>query len=515
LRQRYMFKVDGSKTHGIKHCEFLMQITSRNLVMFPYPPNATAFLQELDQLCFLTFKRNARKVIRLNLNAQSERPDFTDQFVQFVWAEQAGHAHNIANPFHEFYCDEDAEHFAQSTEQNPCGHHGFSSYAVDPAVAKIMQDIAARVDLPWGPVQLMAMLGSAIGAALLDPRILSASFDAVTEDKVNTRPLVKREQEFHAHATALIASKTAALANTAVAMSGNLATLSIPVTADLPSQVPVVIIPDEKWNLFCSKILRSEDSHSDMREACVLWSSFSDLYDEAHKKDSRVAAFHQILERADSADAHAASFAEEQQDARNAIVVKFETWILARTTKMSAIGANCANGSVPLNGYTQLLTCAIDAIPSVDCSNPILKSFEKQLKQVEKARLKVAACIATCRNEVAVLQQKILSRKLQVFPDISLPAPEDATNDFDSAAQEALQCASKLHQDLQQEVGKESAFEDVRRRIAALPAPVPRSSTRGRGRGRGTVRVVAASGSGTGRVVAATPSFTSESDEEQ
>jgi hypothetical protein len=148
---------------------------------------------------------------------------------------------------------------------------------------------------------------------------------------------------------------------------------------------------------------------------------------------------------------------------------------------MSAIEAACVNGSVILQGYVQSLTCAIGAVPAVDCSNSILKSFERQLKQVEKAKSKVNACIVTCRNDVSVLQQKILLQKLHLFPDVHQPAPEDATNAFDIAAAAALECASQLYESLQNEVEKESALEDVRRRIAALPAPV----SRGRGRGRG------------------------------
>jgi hypothetical protein len=285
----------------------------------------------------------------------------------------------------------------------------------------------------------------------------------------------------------LMQERTNQLAALAVSMRGNIATLEVPVTAALPDEMPAVDIPDEKWDLFCSSILKSEDGLAEMRQACSLFHAFSTMYDDAQKTDAKVSAFHAVLSRTDDRAALAVTLADEQQAARDDAAQKFSVWMVSRVTKIAAIGLECANVRVLLESYDRLLTCASAAIPPAGSANKLLKSFAAQLKQIEKAKLKVIACVSSCRNDVASLQQKVLAKKSQAFPDILHPAPADATESFDTAMAAALDCATGIDADLQAVMNGEAAFEEVRARCAAVPAPVRGGRGGGRG-GRGTGR---------------------------
>jgi hypothetical protein len=480
LRRRYMFKVDGSRTHCLKDHSFLMEITSRNLIMFPYTPNATAFIQELDQLCLLLFKRRARSIVKLEIAAMGERPNFSNRFVSLVWAENVAQAYNLDDVF----ADESRDNFAVSDADNPAGHTGLTTYEICSEVRDIMWQIAARVDQPWGPVRLASMLGHALGAALLNPTVLAASFDAVCEDRVFRRPLVVREIQFEHHSRALQTQKTEALAELASSMGGNLLAARVPADAALPPGMPVAAIPDEKWELFLTSVLKTEaeQPHADIRGLCTLYSSFSDMYDEAHKKESRISAFQDILAGAGNAARHADALLQEQQAVRDAALEKFCSWIASRCEKMVSIAADCTNGSVVLQSYADAISAVSAAIPQPDCSSKILSSFVASLKSVDRARAKVKACVDSCRADVASLQHKIIEKKSQAFPDAVHPAPAQATEAFDNAAQSALDAARSLSSDFQVQILREDVFRDIRDRLSSLPAAGGRGARGGRGR---------------------------------
>jgi hypothetical protein len=481
LKRKYMFKVDGSKTHGISDHQFLLEIASRKLILFPYIPNATAFIQELDQLILLLFKRCSRRIVKLELAAMSERPDFRNRFVHLVWAENIASVNGVP-VFKPVYEAESQENFSVSTAANPSGHVGLTHYEVAPEVCEIMNRIAERIDKPWGPVRLASMFGHALSAALLNPDVLKASFDAVLEERVFDRPLVVRELQYEQHLADLHQRKTDQLADLAVGMSGNLPRLVVPREAALPAGMVLNVIPDEKWDLFCSSILRTEGPQADIRGLCTIYSSFSAMYDEAHKRDGNVEAFQGILAGAGDADGHAAALQQEQQAAHDAAVTDFSTWIQQRVVKMASVQTDCANGRVLFRAYTESLAAMLAAIPPQQCSKQILKSFASQLKQLEKSQGKVRACIDSSRQDVSNLQQKVTDRKAMKFPNADRPLSPDVTGAFDTAAADVLSAATALSVDLQIAIQQESGFAEIRGRISDLPAPVPRA---GRGRGRG------------------------------
>jgi hypothetical protein len=483
LRRKYMFKVDGSKTHGISDHQFLLEIESRRLLLFPYTPNATAFVQELDQLILWLFKSIARRIVRLELAAMSERPNFSNRFVQLVWAENVAAVHNIP-VFNNVYESESQENFAISTEASPSGHVGFTSYEVAPEVCAILNRMADRIDQPWGPVRLACMFGHALSAALLNPDVLNASFDAVLKDRVFRRPLVIREQQFQQHVTELNQRKTNQLADLAASMSGNLTRLVVPREAAIPDAMVMSVIEDSKWDLFVGSILRSQGPQADIRGLCTIYSSFSNMYDEAHKRDGNVAAFRAILDSAGDAGAHVAALEREQQVDHDAAVDDFRLWIQRRVDKMASIQTDCSNGRVQLRAYTESLAALNEAIPPQPCSKQALKSFASQLKQLEKSAGKVRACIETCRKDVSNLQQKVADRKASKFPNADRPLSPDVTEAFDTAANDALHLARLLVGDLQLALLGEVVFADIRVRILDLPAPVPRARGGGGGGGR-------------------------------
>jgi uncharacterized membrane protein YgcG len=487
LKRKYMFKVDGSKTHGISDHQFLLEIASRKLLLFPYIPNATAFIQELDQLILLLFKRCSRRIVKLELAAMSERPDFRNRFVNLVWAENIASVHGVP-VFKPVYEAESQENFSVSTAANPSGHVGLTHYVVAPEVCEIMNQIAERIDKPWGPVRLACMFGHALSAALLNPDVLKASFDAVLEERVFQRPLVVREVQFEQHLADLHQRKTDQLADLAVGMSGNLQRLVVPHEAALPAGMVLNVIPDEKWDLFCTSILRTEGPQADIRGLCTIYSSFSAMYDEAHKRDGNVEAFQGILAGAGDAEGHAAALQQEEQAAHDAAVTDFSTWIQQRVDKMASIQTECINGRVLLRAYTEALAAMLAVIPPQQCSKQILKSFASQLKQLEKSQGKVRACIGTSRQDVSNLQQKVAERKASKFPNLLRPLSPDVTGAFDTAAADVLSAATLLSVDLQAAILREAGFDEIRARIRDLPAPVPRArggGDRGRGRGRG------------------------------
>lgn len=519
LRRRYMFKVDGSRTHCLNDHQFLIEITSRNLVLFPYTPNATAFVQELDQLCLLIFKRIGRMIVKLELSAMSDKPDFRNRFVSLVWAQDVAHCYKL-----DLYAQESQENFAVSDEHHPSGHTGLSTYEISPDVCDIMKKISDRVHLAWGPVRLATMLGHAMGAALLNPTVLAASFDAVLEERVFRRPLVVRELNFAQHRATLIQHKTDALSALAATMSGNLVAPQAAPAGHLPALMREVSIPDEKWDMFCEHILHSSENHQEFRKACAIYGTFSQMYDESRKSADKIAAFQSMFTRAGNVADHAAAAEAESADAQARVVEAFGAWMEARADSLNTIVAKvCDSRTVLFANYVALLTAGLAAIPADNAAPRVIASFIPQLNRITKAGDKVSQELQLSSVAIQNLQQKVQTQKVSKFPHASFPAPLDATRVFDENSQQLLQDVAALQIELQQEIAREAGFAAVRQRAAAPSAPA-RGANRGRGRGvvagrgrggRGGARQVAVDVvEAAEQVAAAAPAAASSSEDE-
>jgi hypothetical protein len=519
LRRRYMFKVDGSRTHCLNDHQFLIEITSRNLVLFPYTPNATAFVQELDQLCLLIFKRIGRMIVKLELSAMSDKPDFRNRFVSLVWAQDVAHCYKL-----DLYAQESQENFAVSDEHHPSGHTGLSTYEISPDVCDIMKKISDRVHLAWGPVRLATMLGHAMGAALLNPTVLAASFDAVLEERVFRRPLVVRELNFAQHRATLIQHKTDALSALAATMSGNLVAPQAAPAGHLPALMREVSIPDEKWDMFCEHILHSSENHKEFRKACAIYGTFSQMYDESRKSADKIAAFQSMFTRAGNVADHAAAAEAESADAQARVVEAFGAWMEARADSLNTIVAKvCDSRTVLFANYVALLTAGLAAIPADNAAPRVIASFIPQLNRITKAGDKVSQELQLSSVAIQNLQQKVQTQKVSKFPHASFPAPLDATRVFDENSQQLLQDVAALQIELQQEIAREAGFAAVRQRAAAPSAPA-RGANRGRGRGgvagrgrggRGGARQVAVDVvEAAEQVAAAAPAAASSSEDE-
>ena len=237
--------------------------------MWPYPPNATAILQELDQLALWIFKSHSKKIVKLEIDFGLEQPVLSDPVVRYVWLEEVARAY-----------DADLELFQADTGvDTSCIRKDAHKYECRPDALLVLDEMLHRRGTPWGPVRLAKMLGWALGHALLTPSVLQKSFEACTRAFVFTRPLVKREVEFKARQAVLRASKLQQLAAVGVAMRG---TLDVPLEVQLPGDVSVVdvAITDEKWNSFRSLVLGVQAAdqlpgEEPMRKLCALFHSFS------------------------------------------------------------------------------------------------------------------------------------------------------------------------------------------------------------------------------------------------
>lgn len=458
--------------------------------MFPYTPNATAFVQELDQFCLLVFKRKSRQVLKLELAAMSERPNFENRFVSLVWAENVASAYNLRD----VYVDESRENFCPPTADHPSGHTGLTSYEIDPEVRDIMLQIAERIDQPWGPVRLAAMLGHAMGAALLNPTVLAASFDAVRKERVFERPLVMRESKFSEHRANLKRQKSNALSALPSSMAGNLVLPHNPHADDLPEQIMDAVIPDPKWDMFRQHIPRSDEEHEDLRRACAIYSSFSSMYDESQKSADKIAAFRSILTRADNAREHQAVAEAEAAGAQLRVSEAFRAWMEARVESLTSIASKVHDArAVQLVNYSAMLTAGLQAIPADNAARKIITSFIPQLNRITKSGGKLSQELQLVTVAIQNLQQKVLTQKASKFPDASCPAPLDATRAFDDASCQLLEDVVDLQRTLEQKVAKEAGFDAFRQRAAAAP-PAPARGVSG----ARTRRVGAGSGRGGG-----------------
>ena len=93
LKNKFLFKFDGSSTHCLNDNRVLVEWSSRGLIPWPYTPNATAFLQELDQLCFWIFKNSARRIMKLEIEFEQEKSDLTNLFLRMTWMDDVMHAY--------------------------------------------------------------------------------------------------------------------------------------------------------------------------------------------------------------------------------------------------------------------------------------------------------------------------------------------------------------------------------------------------------------------------------------
>ena len=330
LRLRRMFKFDGSSTHALKDSEFILEMRSRNVIMWPYTPNATALVQELDQLCLWIFKNHAKKIVKLELEFASEAPDLSDPIIKLVWLEDVARAY-----------DADLEQFQPSSALQPSGIHASAhKYECRPDALMILDDLLCRRGTPWGPVRLAKMLGWALGHALLTPSVLEKSFDACTRAFVFSRPLVKRELEFKQRQDLLRAAKLQQLASVGAAVRGSLdfsLTAQIPVSLGAAAVQP---IPDDKWAFFRTHVLGTDEQHpgeATMRSLCALFASFSVDYDPVARNTERVEALAQRYIAADDPAVLQANILAEQTAARETKEREFLEWVSKQAAKATTL----------------------------------------------------------------------------------------------------------------------------------------------------------------------------------
>jgi hypothetical protein len=451
---------------GFQHIVFKNKAQKNNFYIKAHmPPH---LFKSLTSFASWYSKEKSRQVVKLKLAAMSERPNVRNRFVSLVWAENVASAYNLRD----VYVDESRENFCAPTNDHPSGHTGLTSYEIDPEVRDIMLQIAERIDQPWGPVRLAAMLGHTMGAALFNPTVLTASFDAVRKERVFERPLVVRESKVSEHRADLKLQKSNALSALASSMADNLVLPHNPHADDLQEEIRDAIIPDPKWDMFRQQILRSDGEHEELRRACAIYFSFSSMYDESQKSADKIAAFWSILTRADNAREHQAVAEAEAAGAQLRVAEAFTAWMEARVDSLTGIVSKVHDArAVHLVNYSALLTAGLQAIPADDAARKFITSFIPQLNRITKTGEKVSQELQLRTIAIQNLKQKVLNQKAAKFPHASCPPSLDATRAFDEASRQWLEEVAALKGTLEQEVAKEAGFDAVRQRAAAPPAP--------------------------------------------
>jgi hypothetical protein len=469
LQKKFLFKFDGSSTHCLNDHRFLLELSSRGVIPWPYTPNATAFLQELDQLCFWIFKNSARKIMKLEIEFNQEKSDLRNLFLRMTWLDDVINA----------YRAELDEHTAQLTSEHRVGHKGFDKYACRPDALEMLNGLCERKGMPWGPVRLAKMLGWSLGQALLTPSILEKSFDAVTRERVFRRPLVARELLLHDSRRLLQERKLSAMSELAVAMAdGNASSLSLPEAARLPAAVVLESIADEKWTAFQTHVLRGE-SNPDMRQLCTLFNSFSIAWEASAKSQEKRDRFLEMFRRNDDPAALLDAANADDARAREALVSGFFDWLQTHSSAITALETKLENlEQVALPGAESFLVSLLAGAGELTAQSTQKQrgTVQKQGVAVTRAVNGITSALDDVADRAAKLLSTVQSRKQKMFPTAASPAPD--TFDFDSAHGNLLLHVSALRAAI-------AAFNqrDTYERPPA-PALVGQGGARG-GRGRG------------------------------
>jgi hypothetical protein len=469
LQLRRMFKFDGSSTHALSDLEFILQMFTRNIIMWPYPPNATAFIQELDQLCLWIFKNHAKKIVKLEIEFGLEFSDLSDPIVRLVWLEDVARAY-----------DADLELFQEVTKADPSGiRKDAHKYECRPDALMVLDDMLHRRGTPWGPVRLAKMLGWALGHALLTPEVLQKSFDACTRDFVFSRPLVKREVEFKDRQAALRASKLQRLAAIGASMRG---TLEVPLDVQLPvgvSDIDVEPIHDDKWSAFRSMVLGARASaqlpgEEHMRKLCSLFHSFSLDYDPIAKNTERVAGLAARYEAADNTEILRARIASGIAETRSKVETEFTEWVGKLVAKATAVVSKLENvHAVAIPAVAQQLSqtrLLAGSRPSESAAPKQIKAFQaafqKQSNSFHKAKGDVSLALQDASFKLVQFNSEISACTAKMFPDPAAPAPAASRAGFDGLISDL---EAKIHL-IQVALQAITAGDDV-----SAPAPAPRS----------------------------------------
>jgi hypothetical protein len=433
LRVRRMFKFDGSSTHCLDDIQHILEMRTRNVIMWPYPPNATAFIQELDQLCLWIYKNHAKRILKLELEFESEAADLTsDPTVRFVWLE------NVARAY-----DADIEQFQPVSASEPSGlKKNARVYECRPDAMHIMDEMLERRGTPWGPVRLAKMLGWALGQALLTPFVLEASFDACTRDFVFSRPLVKRELEFKMRQDQIRAAKAKELESVGNALRGN---LDFSMTVQIPSSIggsAMQPIHDDKWTFFRTKVLGVPPSEqlpgeAKMRDLCALFSSFSVDYDPVARNSARVA---ELAERyQDNETVLAAQVAAANAQARSKLEADFAEWVGKLVAKIQAHLVKLENvHAVAIPAVHQQLSqirLLVGTKPKDSDPPKVQKAFQgafqKQSNSFHKAKGDVSLALQESGIKCFQFNSDMSACIAKMFTDPAAPAPAALRVGFD------------------------------------------------------------------------------------
>lgn len=495
LRVRRMFKFDGSSTHCLDDIQHILEMRTRNVIMWPYPPNATAFIQELDQLCLWIYKNHAKRILKLELEFESEGADVTsDPTVHFVWLEDVARAY-----------DADLEQFQPVSASEPSGlKKNARRYECRPDAMKIMDEMLERRGTPWGPVRLAKMLGWALGQALLTPFVLEASFNACTRDFVFSRPLVKRELDFKMRQDQIRAAKLVELASVGNALRG---TLDFSMTLQIPSSIggsAMQPIHDDKWKFFRTKVLQVPPSEqlpgeAKMRDLCALFSSFSVDYDPVARNSARVS---ELAERyQDNETVLAAQVVAASAQARSKLEADFAEWVGKLVTKIEAHLGKLENvHAVSIPAVAQQLSqtrVLAGSKPSDSAPAKQIKvfqaAFQKQSNSFHKAKGDVSLALQDASVKLVQFNSDMSAHTAKMFPNSAAPAPAASRVGFNDVVTR-LDEKIKVMQAAMLAI---TTSDDV-----SVPAPAPRVR---KARAAPVVAVVAAGAAAPGVNPAAAP----------
>lgn len=471
LRLRRMFKFDGSSTHSLQDLEFILEMFTRNMIMWPYPPNATAFIQELDQLCLWIFKNHGKKIVKLEIEFGLESSDLSDPIVRLVWLEEVARAY-----------DADLELFQEVTEVDPSGiRKDAHKYECRPDALMVLDEMLHRRGTPWGPVRLAKMLGWALGHALLTPRVLEKSFDACTREFVFSRPLVRREVEFKDRQAALRASKLQKLAAVGASMRG---TLEVPVDFHIPVGVSVGSlepISDEKWIFFRSNVLGSPvplPGEEPMRKVCALFHSFSLDYDPIATNTERVAGLAERYRAADNPEILQARIVAAVAETRLKVEAGFAEWVAKLVTKIEAHLGKLENvHAVAIPAVAQQLAQIRLLVGTKPNDSDLQKTkkafqgaFQKQSNSFHKAKGDVLLVLQESSIKCLQFNSDMSACIAKMFPDPAAPAPAASRAGFDDVVS---RLEAKMHV-MKVALDVITAADDV-----SAPAPPPRARAGG------------------------------------
>jgi hypothetical protein len=484
LQLKRMFKFDGSKTHCLSDHQLLIELVSRNLLPFPFTPNATAFLQECDQLGFFIFKNSAKRIVRLEIIYDMEKPDLSNPYVKCVWENELAHV----------YSTEIQDHHDTSLT----GHKGFKRYECRVDVCEKLQQMADRAKLPWGQLRMAKMVGWSLGRALLDPRVLEASFKAVEEENVWKRPLVVREQQFLEKKQELMAQKSLEISQLGQALRGKLAAnIELPAARIHPA-IAVQRVANELWADFrsdCLMLQPTEEmpSEATFREFCDVFNSYAIEYRAHATTAEKLNVWRKRLRDADDVRAHLANRAEEESQAHAKAVTEHEEFMNNRVSDLKAHVEKMANArDVLLEGakqhQTELLRSSADLEPAVNQSTKVRQTYQKLYAKTHKAIEKVKYAITETESKLQNVSSAVISRKSSKFPNRQMPPP--AQDAYDSVVAELSELVASIKCEVR---SFEAANATAKEPVGVVGAV---SAARGGGAVRGAARGVSGRGRG-------------------